>query len=444
MNNNVTSKSLVSLAVPIFFELLLVIAVGNIDTIMLRYYSDAAVAAVGGIYQVLNIQNTAFGFVNLAVGILCAQFLGAGNKEKIKQIITVGVIFNLILGIVVGLAYIIFWQKILTLSQFPSELISIGKNYFLMVGGMCIFQAITLLCGAIMKSHGNPTQMLYVNIIVNLLNIIGNAIFIFGWFGIPVLGTDGVGISTVVSRAIGAIIAFLIMCKYCDYKFSLKFITPFPVKIMKNIFAIGFPTATENLAWNLGQIFILSFVNLLDISTIAARTYLMLITTFIMTFSIALGHATAIQIGQLVGARETEKAYRKCWRSLIIGFIMSFGITLTIIIFKKPVMEIFTNSTEIIDISAKVFPFMLLLEVGRVTNIMIVNALHAAGDIQYPMFVGITFIFIIAVPFSYILGIKLGMGLVGIWIANSIDEWIRSVLMYFRWKSKKWKSKSFV
>ena len=107
-------------------------------------------------------------------------------------------------------------------------------------------------------------------------------------------------------------------------------------------------------------------------------------------------------------------------------------------------MNIFTNNIDILDASLKVFPLMILLEVGRVFNIVIINSLHAAGDIKFPMFMGIIFIFIVAVPFSYILGLKLGWGLVGIWIANAADEWCRGVAMLIRWKSKKWQSKSFV
>lgn len=442
--NNIKVKSLLSLTIPIFCELLLITIVGNIDTIMLGHYSDLAVGSIGGMSQVLNIQNTIFGFINLAISILCAQFIGAQDKNKLQQVITVGLVLNFIFAIVLGSIYLIAWKQILTLIQLPQQLISIGKNYFLLVGGLCIFQAFTLACGAVMKSHGNPKQMLFVNIGVNLLNIIGNGMFIFGWLGAPILGPDGVGIATVVSRAIGAVIAFKVMCRYCNFKFDIKILFKSPSKIIKDILSIGIPTASENLAWNMGQLIILSFVNTMGATMIATRTYLMLITNFIMTFSIALGHATAIQIGQLVGAKENHQAYKKCWKSLYLAIFLSFIVTAIIVFFKENIMHLFTRNLNILNFSLQVFPYMLLLEVGRVFNIVIINSLHAAGDIKYPMFIGIIFIFIVAVPFSYILGVKFGMGLIGIWIANSIDEWCRGIAMLLRWKSKKWQSKSFV
>lgn len=107
-------------------------------------------------------------------------------------------------------------------------------------------------------------------------------------------------------------------------------------------------------------------------------------------------------------------------------------------------MKIFTENREIIELSVGIFFWMIVLEVGRVFNIVIINALHAAGDIKFPMVMGILFVYLVAVPFSYIFGIKLGWGLVGIWLANAADEWIRGIAMFFRWKSRKWQDKSFV
>ncbi len=398
---NVGKKNLISLIIPIFFELLLVTIVGNIDTIMLGYYSDEAVGAIGGITQLLNIQNVIFSFINMATAILTAQFLGAKDYKRVKQVISVSLVLNVLLGLILGGIYLFFWESLLQKINLPAELIGIGKYYFQMVGGLCILQGIILSCGAILKSHGRPTETLIINVGVNILNIIGNAFFIFGWLGMPVLGPTGVGISTVISRGIGCVVAFYIMCKYCNFTFKKKYIKPFPFKIVKNILSIGLPTAGENLAWNVGQLMIVAMVNTMGTTIIASRTYLMLISSFTMTLSIALGQGTAIQVGHLVGAGEIKEVYHKCLKSLKIALIFAF-------------------------------------------NIVIINSLHAAGDIKFPMFMGITCVFTVAVLFSYLFGISLGWGLAGIWLANAMDEWIRGLAMYFRWKSKKWQNKSFV
>ena len=441
---NVGKKNLISLIIPIFFELLLVTIVGNIDTIMLGYYSDEAVGAIGGITQLLNIQNVIFSFINMATAILTAQFLGAKDYKRVKQVISVSLVLNVLLGLILGGIYLFFWESLLKKINLPVELIGIGKYYFQMVGGLCILQGIILSCGAILKSHGRPTETLIINVGVNILNIIGNTFFIFGWLGMPVLGPTGVGISTVISRGIGCVAAFYMMCKYCNFTFKKKYIKPFPFKIVKNILSIGFPTAGEHLAWNVGQLMVVAMVNTMGTTIIASRTYLMLISSFTMTLSIALGQGTAIQVGHLVGAGEIKEVYHKCLKSLKIAFIFAFVTTSLVFLFRKPIMSIFTTNPDILKASLKIFPLMILLEMGRVFNIVIINSLHAAGDIKFPMFMGITCVFSVAVLFSYLFGISLGWGLAGIWLANAMDEWIRGLAMYFRWKSKKWQNKSFV
>ena len=441
---NVGKKNLISLIIPIFFELLLVTIVGNIDTIMLGYYSDEAVGAIGGITQLLNIQNVIFSFINMATAILTAQFLGAKDYKRVKQVISVSLVLNVLLGLILGGIYLFFWESLLQKINLPAELIGIGKYYFQMVGGLCILQGIILSCGAILKSHGRPTETLIINVGVNILNIIGNAFFIFGWLGMPVLGPTGVGISTVISRGIGCVAAFYMMCKYCNFTFKKKYIKPFPFKIVKNILSIGFPTAGEHLAWNVGQLMIVAMVNTMGTTIIASRTYLMLISSFTMTLSIALGQGTAIQVGHLVGAGEIKEVYHKCLKSLKIALTFAFVTTSLVFLFRKPIMSIFTTNPDILKASLKIFPLMILLEMGRVFNIVIINSLHAAGDIKFPMFMGITCVFTVAVLFSYLFGISLGWGLAGIWLANAMDEWIRGLAMYFRWKSKKWQNKSFV
>ena len=411
---------------------------------MLGYYSDEAVGAIGGITQLLNIQNVIFSFINMATAILTAQFLGAKDYKRVKQVISVSLVLNVLLGLILGGIYLFFWESLLQKINLPGELIGIGKYYFQMVGGLCILQGIILSCGAILKSHGRPTETLIINVGVNILNIIGNAFFIFGWLGMPVLGPTGVGISTVISRGIGCVAAFYMMCKYCNFTFKKKYIKPFPFKIVKNILSIGLPTAGENLAWNVGQLMIVAMVNTMGTTIIASRTYLMLISSFTMTLSIALGQGTAIQVGHLVGAGEIKEVYHKCLKSLKIAFIFAFVTTSLVFLFRKPIMSIFTTNPDILKASLKIFPLMILLEMGRVFNIVIINSLHAAGDIKFPMFMGITCVFSVAVLFSYLFGISLGWGLAGIWLANAMDEWIRGLAMYFRWKSKKWQNKSFV
>lgn len=439
-----TSKeqNLFSITIPIFLELLLVTIVGNIDIIMLGHFSDQAVGAVGGMGQILIIQNTILSFICLGTTILMTQYIGAQNKKSIKEVVSVSIILNLSIGIFLGLLYFFAWEWILIQIKLPPHLREIGTNYFRLVGGFCIFQSISLTSAAILKSYGNTKPMLYINVGINLLNILGNGMFIFGWFNMPILGVTGVGISTVFSRFIGAIVAIVVMTRFINFKF--KDLKEFTVQKVKQILSIGIPTAGEHLTWSLSQLVILAMVNTMGTVEIAARTYLALISSFIMIFSIALGQGTAIQVGQLVGAGEKERAYIRCLKSLKLSFAAAFLVSILVYLFRYQIMKIFTIDDEVIKIAAKVFPWLVFIETGRTFNIVVINALHAAGDIKFPMFLGCFVMVGVAVPLSWFLGLRLGWALIGIWIANGMDEWIRGFAMLWRWRSKRWLSKSFV
>lgn len=435
-------KSLFSITIPIFLELLLVTVVGNIDTIMLGRFSDKAVGSVGGMSQVLLIQNTILSFICLGTTILMAQFIGAKNHRSTKEVIAASLVMNFFIGAILGLIYFVGWEWILIKIKLPLNLRDIGMDYFKLVGGLCIFQAISLTNGAILKSYGNTKPMLFVNVGVNLLNILGNGMFIFGWLGAPILGVTGVGLSTVFSRFIGAIVSLLVMTNYC--KFSIADLNRFTLEKVKKILSIGIPTAGEHLTWSLTQVIILAMVNTMGTIEITARTYLALVSSFIMIFSIALGHGTAIQVGQLVGAGDKDRAYNQCLKSLTLSFIAATIVSTLVYFFRFQIMELFTEDMDVVKATAKVFPWLIFIETGRTFNIVVINALHAAGDIKFPMAMGCFVMLGVAAPLSWLLGIRMEWTLVGVWIANGTDEWIRGFAMLWRWRTKKWMTKGFV
>ncbi|WP_418966276.1 MATE family efflux transporter [Cetobacterium sp.] len=435
-------KSLFSITIPIFLELLLVTVVGNIDTIMLGRFSDKAVGSVGGMSQVLLIQNTILSFICLGTTILMAQFIGAKNHRSTKEVIAASLVMNFFIGAILGLIYFVGWEWILIKIKLPLNLRDIGMDYFKLVGGLCIFQAISLTNGAILKSYGNTKPMLFVNVGVNLLNILGNGMFIFGWLGAPILGVTGVGLSTVFSRFIGAIVSLLVMTNYC--KFSIADLNRFTLEKVKKILSIGIPTAGEHLTWSLTQVIILAMVNTMGTIEITARTYLALVSSFIMIFSIALGHGTAIQVGQLVGAGDKDRAYNQCLKSLTLSFIAATIVSTLVYFFRFQIMELFTEDMDVVKATAKVFPWLIFIETGRTFNIVVINALHAAGDIKFPMAMGCFVMLGVAAPLSWLLGIRMEWALVGVWIANGTDEWIRGFAMLWRWRTKKWMTKGFV
>ncbi|MDQ0258004.1 putative MATE family efflux protein [Evansella vedderi] len=437
--------TLFALTWPIFIEILLHMLMGNADTLMLSQYDDNAVAAVGVANQIMSIIIVMFGFVAMGTSILIAQYVGAKQEEKAGHISVVSIVANLVFGIILSAVLFIFGKPLLQLMNLPEELIAPSLIYLQIVGGFSFVQSLIMTLGAIVKSYGFTKDAMIVTIGMNILNVFGNYLFIFGAFGAPVLGVTGVAISTAVSRGVGLIILFILVYKRVNGELPWSFLVEkFPKEELKQLLKIGIPSAGEHLSYNTSQMVITFFVASMGTTALTTRVYVFNIIMFAFLFSIAIGQGTQILIGYLVGEGKLQEAYRRCLKSLWIAMSVTIFIMIVIVFFQDTLLRIFTDNPEIIYLGSILIFMSIILEPGRAFNIIVISALRSAGDVKYPVYIGILSMWGVAVTVSYGAGIVMGLGLIGVWLAFILDEWLRGILMLKRWKSKKWVSMSFV
>ena len=241
--------SLFTIAWPIFIESALYMLMGNADTLMLSQYSDDSVAAVGVSNQILTVIIVMFGFIATGTSVLIAQFLGAKSQKEAGQIAVVSIVTNILLGLILGLIVIFTSSALLKMMGVSEQLLKEATTYLQIVGGFLFVQAGIMTIGAVLRSHRFTKDVMYVTIGMNLLNVVGNYLFIFGPFGIPVLGVTGVAISTAVSRTIGVIIIFFILFKRIKKHLPFSYILKqFPAFELKKLLKIGIPSAGEHLS----------------------------------------------------------------------------------------------------------------------------------------------------------------------------------------------------
>lgn len=444
MNNMGINKKLKNITWPIFVESLLFSLLGGLDTLMLGKYSDLAVASVGIANQLIWMINLMFGIITAGTAILLAQHIGAKSEEKtILQVCGISIGVNLIIGIGISLVVSIFSVPLFNMLNASSELIGTGTSYMNIVGGTIFIQAILMTFTAILRSYGLTKICMNVTLIMNIVNVVCNYALIFGEFGLPELGASGAALGTVISRIVALFILGRQVYKLILNKFTLAIFKPFPFEHLINILKIGVPSAAEQISYSASQLVITGFINMISIDSMSAKSYITTIASFAFIFSASLGQGGSIIIGQLVGKRENNKAYNLCIyclkRAILVSILISTGIAL----FRNGIMGLITNNTDIIKIAATVLILEILLEPGRAINLVGINALRAAGDVRFPVYIGIFSMWTFGVCVSYILGIKLGLGLAGIWIGFALDEWFRGILVLIRWKRRSWEGKSF-
>jgi putative MATE family efflux protein len=436
--------TLFALTWPIFIEIFLHMLMGNADTLMLSQYSDKAVAAVGVSNQILSVIIVMFGFVATGTTIIIAQHLGAKQEKEVSEVAVVAISLNVIFGLLLSIILFVFGASFLRMMNLPEELMSDALQYIRIVGAFSFTQAIIMTIAAIVRSRGFTRDAMYVTMGMNLVNVIGNYLFIFGPMGFPVLGVQGVAIATIFSRSLGLIVMFVLLLKRMDQPLPFAQFFNMKKEHVKNLLRIGIPSAGEHLSYNTSQVCITYFIAILGTQAITTKVYTQNLMMFILLFAVAIGQGAQILIGHRIGAQENEKAYRLCLQSLKIAFVISLTGASLFALFSETLFGIFTDNAEVIALGSTLILLTIILEPGRAFNLVVINALRAAGDVKFPVYMGIASMWGISVPLAYLLGIHFGLGLIGIWIAFIVDEWFRGLIMLWRWRSRIWEHMSFV
>ena len=347
-------------------------------------------------------------------------------------------------GGIISLILFTMARTILQWMGLGPELMADGMDYMRIVGAFAFFQAISLTLSASLRSANKAIYPMLVTVVVNILNIIGNYSLIFGKFGCPELGVEGAAISTAFSRGVSMVILFVILFRKHIHRFPLAYFRPFPFIELKNLMRVGLPSAGEQLSYSSSQVVITFFINMLGVEALATRTYCVNIIMFVYLFSISMAQGGAICIGHLIGEKKPHAAF------LLGKYVMKKSVMITLILSGiiaasgHAILSWLTSNPEIIRMGVIVLLIDVVLEIGRPINIFATNALRAAGDVNYPFYVGLVVMWSVAVGIGYLFGIYWAWGICGMWVAFALDENIRGIIFVRRWYGMKWVNKSFV
>jgi len=436
---------LFNLAWPIFIETALFMLLGFVDVFVLSRYDDLAASAVGTANQAVSIVTIVFTVISGASAVLISQYLGAEKRENASRIAALSLTINFIFGIVISLGLVLFNRQILSFIGAKGQLLELSGQYLSIVGGFIFLQAVLSNASVIIRNHGLTKITMYVTVGMNIVNTGLDVLFVLGLLGFPKLGVTGVAIATTFSRIAGMIVLGIVLFTKVEKPSIFKLLKPFPKDDLKDIFKIGIPSALETFLYNLSQLVITSLVlNFLTEAELITKTYVQNITMFFYLFAVAIAQASQIITGHLVGAKKTDEAYRRGFRSYSFALAIAAGICVIGVIFRSQLMGIFTADEAVITMGANILLINTVLEFGRTTNLVLIACLRGSGDVYFPTFCAVFSNWLISVLGSYLLAVVFGMGIYGLWIALAADECIRGVMMILRWKSGKWKTKRVV
>ena len=441
---NIKDQNILKLSLPIFVSSILSMAVGYVDTAMLSGYNENSVGAIGNANTVLSFITLAFTIVSSATGILTSQYSGARKRESLNQVYTVSLLINLILSVIVSLILFIFHRQFLNLLNVPVEMQGDAASYIQIVGGFIFTQSIFSTFDQIFRCNGKTKIGMVLALCMNLINIGGNYCVLFGPLKYLGLGASGVAYSTALSRIVVLILSAFYFKFRIDGKISIQYLRPFPFQILKQLLALGIPTAGENISYNLSQIAIAAIINTMGIVAINTRIYCSMLCTVAYVFSYSLSLGTQIVVGHNVGAKDYNTAYRKVLHILKISLIIALSLAILNYSFSNFTLRLFSDNPDVITLGQTIMLISVFLEIGRTTNIVIIGSMKASGDVKFPTIMGICSMWGISVLFAFVLGISLNMGLIGVWIAMAGDEIFRGIVVFIRWMRGSWRGKTVV
>jgi Na+-driven multidrug efflux pump len=217
-----------------------------------------------------------------------------------------------------------------------------------------------------------------------------------------------------------------------------------PRHIYRSILAIGIPTAGENISYCLSQIVILAMLSGMGTVPLATYAILMAVLRYVFMPGVSIGSAGQILVGYLVGAGRHGEATNRVYRYCATGFAISLVLVVVLQFAHRPVLGLFSHDPRVLALAASVLLVSLALEPGRNFNTIVMPALKGAGDVRFPVVVGIASMWGISVGGAWFLGVRLELGLVGVWMAMAADEWFRGLVMLLRWRSGTWQRMALV
>lgn len=433
-------KSLGQLFVPLCLETLCYMLAEMVDTLMLSTLGDAAVGAVGTAATYISVFVIMFSIISYGMMAVMTQYIGAGKMEVAGQARRLSTFFNAGMGIVLSLFLLRFSGAVLELVGVADSLMGYAKAYLGIVGGSCVLYALIPVFSGYLRAFGYTKEPLTATIMANIVNFVLNALFLFRFHW----GVRGVASATVISYGVNLL---LVIC----YAHRLIRI-PKTGERLKNsqvffqILKIGLPSAAETALYNVAMTLIIRFLNQMDPEglNVTARSYTMQITNFAYSVGAALAQANAILTGWHVGAKQYDACDAGTRKAARIGIGVAVFLESLLAIFSGLIMRIFTDDPVMIALVGRLLTIDIVLEIGRVSNLVFGQALKASGDAVYPTIIAAIFMYLCAVGGTYFFGIRLGWLAAGAYVGLALDECVRAVCMYRRWKKGKWRTRGLV
>ena len=443
----VRSPRLFNLAWPLLIELLLGMTVGIVGTAMAARLSDTSGAAFALSHHVFGTLFLLFRIVGAGVGVVITQALGAGRRDAADAVARAVLGASTWIGLAVALPAALMPGTLLGWMNAPAEVLPLAAPLLILLAPAMLLDAWNATMTAVMRAHlrARDTLAVMVAMQVTHLALMGPLMFgagpvpgLPGFLQVPALGLPGYAVALIAARLLAIGLQLWLWRMRLGLRPTWGDAWHLRRAELAAVARIGLPGAAENIAYRLAFMVSVAVVGSMGAAALATHAYAQQIIMVVLLFGLATGLSVETVVGHLVGAGHLRLAHRLVRRALVRGLAVSVVVATLAALLGPWTLRLFTSDGHIIAAATTLLWWTVLLEPGRTFNLVVINALRAAGDARYPVLAGAASMVVVLAGGSWLLGSHLGLGLPGVWIAYVADEWLRGLLMWRRWARLGW------
>ena len=432
-------RKIYHLVTPIVIQNLLSAAVGSADVIMLNYVGQSAISAVSLATQYTTILFMFYYGLGTGATMLCAQYYGKGEYEPIRVIQGFALRISLIASIVFALAAVLIPEQMMLIYTKDPELIALGVTYLRYMSVTYLCWGILEIYLAVLRSVGEVKISMILNVMAFSLNIILNAVFIFGLFGAPKMGVAGVALATMLSRIVQLIGCFAVSVRQKEIKLKFQYMFKKNKLLMKDFIRLSLPALGNDIIWGLAFSMYSVIMGHLGSDVVAANSLVTVVRNFSSTICFGIGSGGTILLGNIIGRNQMEEA-KECASKILKLAIITGALGGVVILLVSPLVLEFASVTE----TAKGYlKYMLLINSyyimgGAVNATLIAGVFRAGGDSRFGFICDTIDMWVYAVPLGFIAAFVLKLPVMAVYFLLCTDEFVKWPWVFKHYKSMKW------
>lgn len=437
-----SNQDLKKLIIPLFIEQFLAIFVGLADSIMVASVGEAAVSAVSLIDTIMVLLINIFTALATGGAIVAGQAIGRKKHEDGCEAVEQTLLFSVIFSVaIMALVYACKWFILhIVFGKIEPDVMSNCNTYLLIVTCSIPFLAVYNVGAAMYRAMGDSKTPMLMSLAMNGMNLVGNAILLYG-LG---FGVEGAAIPTAVSRIFAGV---WMVYRIRDTRKILHARTILGIrikwKVLKKILHLGIPYSLENSMFQLGKILVLSLVSSFGTSSIAANAVANSVCNFAILGGMSMGYALSAVSAQCVGAGDYEQVRYYTRKLLKFSYVSLILMNIIIVLALPFIIFIYNLSPETGQMAKEIITYHAVCAVLIWTlAFTLPNTLRAANDVSFCMWVSIISMWTFRIGFSFVLAKYFSMGVFGVWVAMTIDWFVRMLFFVFRYRGTKWEFKS--